>query len=265
MAAGAAAEGAGSAATAVALGRSVGGSTASSIDRGPFLGSRGGRRGGGVPRRSRHRTRWVTGESTTAPRSISPICACSSAGRNRLPEPAEDVVDDRLGDRDLLVAGEARRLEPDVGELVDQVAQRHAVLEGEADRGREGVHQARHGRALLGHLQEDLAGLAVGIQADGDVALVAGDVELVGDRLSARPGGDGGAASSPPPAPPRAVPVARRRAPASAPSSEVFLPGAERLAPLGAVAVDGDRLEPELPALEVDLLDLLGRWRPRAC
>ena len=56
----------------------------------------------------------------------------SSADRKREPEPAEDVVDDRLGDRDLLVAGEAGRLEPDVGELVDEVLERHAVLERQA-------------------------------------------------------------------------------------------------------------------------------------
>ncbi len=71
-----------------------------------------------------------------------------------------------------------------MGELVDQVAQRHAVLKGDADGGREGVHQTGDGGAFLGHLEEDFAGLAVVVQADGDVAFVAGDVELVGDRLA---------------------------------------------------------------------------------
>ena len=103
-------------------------------------------------------------------------------GEEARPEPAEDVVHEGLGDRDLLVAGEAARLEPDVGELVDEVAQRHAVLERDADGRREGVHQAADRGAFLGHLEEDLAGLAVRVEADGDVALVAGDVELVGDR-----------------------------------------------------------------------------------
>ena len=57
--------------------------------------------------------------------------------------------------------------------------------------------------AFLGHRDEQLARPAVGVQADGDVALVAGDVELVGDRLprvgqalAARLGGDGGAAAA---------------------------------------------------------------------
>src|SRR3989304_5486332 len=61
-------------------------------------------------------------------------------GQEAAAEPAEDVVHDRLGDRDLVVAGEAGRLEADVGELVDEVAQRHAVLERQADRRRERVH-----------------------------------------------------------------------------------------------------------------------------
>ena len=46
----------------------------------------------------------------------------------------------------------------------------------------EAVHQAGDGRAFFGHLDEDLAGFAVGIQAYDDVALVASDVELVGYR-----------------------------------------------------------------------------------
>ena len=72
------------------------------------------------------------------------------------------------------------------GGPLDQVAKRHAVLERHRHRRREGVHEARNGAAFLGHLQEDLAGLAVRVQPDGDVALVAGNVELVGDRGSLR-------------------------------------------------------------------------------
>ena len=52
---------------------------------------------------------------------------------------------DSLGDRDFRVAGEARRLEADVRELVDQVVERHAVLEGDAHGSGEGVHQAADG------------------------------------------------------------------------------------------------------------------------
>ena len=85
---------------------------------------------------------------------------------------------------------------------------------------------------------EDLAGRAVLVQADGDVALVAADRELVRDRralvgqLAAREraAAAGGFAS-----PPRPLVVA----------------GVERLGALAAVAVDRDGLEAELPRLDV--------------
>ena len=70
--------------------------------------------------------------------------------------------------------------------------ERDAVLEGERDGGGEGVHEAGDGGAFLGHADEDLAGLAVGVEADGDVALVSGEAELVGDARRARRAGDGG-------------------------------------------------------------------------
>src|SRR5450759_1383787 len=47
------------------------------------------------------------------------------------------------------------------------------------------------------------------------------------------------------------------------PDVALELAGAERLAPLAVVAVDGDRLEAQLPALKVDLLDLLDGRRLR--
>ena len=89
-----------------------------------------------------------------------------------------------LAMRDLRVPGEARRLEARVRELVDQELQRHAVLQRQRGRGGEAVHQAGDGRAFLGHGDEDLARRAVLVHADGDVALVAADRELVRDRLA---------------------------------------------------------------------------------
>ena len=115
--------------------------------RGPRGGRlRGPRRARRVPPRrtarapSRRRRTGTRPPGRRAPGSQgSPVVADQEAA----PEPAEDVVDDRLRDRDLAVAGEAGRLEPDVGELVHQVAERYAVLEGQADGGGERVHQAR--------------------------------------------------------------------------------------------------------------------------
>ena len=105
------------------------------------------------------------------------------AGDELHAQPAEDVVGDALGDRDVRVLGEPGRLEPAVGELVDEDLQRHAVLQADRDRRPEDVHQAADRRALLGHRDEQLAGPAVGVEADVDVALVTLDVELVGQAL----------------------------------------------------------------------------------
>ena len=110
-------------------------------------------------------------------------------------------------------------------------------------RGAEGVHQAADRGAFLGHRDEQLAGAAVGEEADGDVALVAVDVELVGDDSAACRAAVRGAA------------WARRRSRPRRVSPSVL--GGERLAFLRAVAVDRQGLEAELPAFEVRLGDVL--------
>ena len=96
-------------------------------------------------------------------------------------DPAEHVVHEGLGVADLLVAGPAGGLETGVGELFAQHLERHAVLQRERDGGGEGIHQAADGAAFFGHADEDFAGLAVGVEAYGDVALVPAETELVGD------------------------------------------------------------------------------------
>src|SRR6185312_9731094 len=93
-------------------------------------------------------------------------------GREADVQPAEQVIHDRRRDRDFLVAGEARRLEPRALELLDQDRERHAVLQRERDRGGERIHQAGDHRALFRHADEDLARRAILVEADGDVALV---------------------------------------------------------------------------------------------
>ena len=44
------------------------------------------------------------------------------------------------------------------------------------------VHQAADGAAFFRHLNEELARLAIFVEADRDVAFVAGDLEFVGQR-----------------------------------------------------------------------------------
>ena len=106
-------------------------------------------------------------------------------------EPAEDVVHQALRVANLLVARPARRLEARVRKLLAQHAQRNAVLQRERDRCGECIHQAGNRRTFLRHLDEDLARLAGGIEADRDVALVTRNRELVRDGGALLPAGDG--------------------------------------------------------------------------
>ena len=98
--------------------------------------------------------------------------------------PSEDVVHEALGERDLPVRRHALRLEPLVGELRDEALDGDAVLQGHADGRAEAVHQAADGRAFLGHGDEELARCTVLVHADGEVALVAGHVEVVGEAAA---------------------------------------------------------------------------------
>ncbi len=102
------------------------------------------------------------------------------AGEEADLDPAEEVIHDGFGVADLLVAGPAGGLEAGVGELFGEDPEGDAVLEGEGDGGGEGVHEAGDGGAFLGHADEDFAGAAVGVEADGDVAFVAADARTCG-------------------------------------------------------------------------------------
>ena len=97
------------------------------------------------------------------------------AGEEAELHPAEDVVHDGFGIADLLVAGPARGLETGVRELLAEQLQWLAMLQAHGDRRGEGIHEAGDGGALLGHADEDFARAAVGVKADGEVALVTSD------------------------------------------------------------------------------------------
>jgi len=109
--------------------------------------------------------------------------------------------------------------------------------------------------AFLGHLDENLTGPPVGVHADGDVAFVTADAELVGDRVAfdgklfalgageeftlnrfGFGGGDFGFLFV------------------------LLVPGGvERLGALGVVAIDGDSFEAKLPGLNVGVHDVFDR------
>lgn len=94
-------------------------------------------------------------------------------------KPTEDIVGNGLGVGDLMISGESRGLETRVAEFIDENLQGHPVLQGIGDSASEGVHETRHRGAFLGHVDEDLAGFSIRVQAYRDIALVAGDSELV--------------------------------------------------------------------------------------
>ena len=99
---------------------------------------------------------------------------------------AEHVVEDRGRRLDGVVAlHEASRLEAREGEGVDVFLQRHAVLQAERDRDGEVVHHRPEGRALLVHVDEDLAEAAVLVFAGAQVNLVPADDRLLGVALAA--------------------------------------------------------------------------------
>src|SRR6202012_1443225 len=112
------------------------------------------------------------------------------------------------------------------------------------DRGGEGVQHAAQRRALLADVgEEDLADRAVLVLAGGDVALVAADRELVGDRFAlAR----------------HLAPLGFRRLLRALGLDILALlrVGAQRLRRLRAVAVDRQRLRPASPAAGVGVGDV---------
>src|SRR5665811_78085 len=75
--------------------------------------------------------------------------------------------------------------EAQAGELLDERLEGYAVLQGDRDGDREGVHHSRKGRALLAEPQEDLPEPVVGIRTGGEIAFRATDPERRRDR---RPG-----------------------------------------------------------------------------
>ena len=124
------------------------------------------------------------------------------------------------------------------------------MLQRQRDCAGEAVHESGDGGAFLGHGDEDFAGVSARIEADGDVALVSAHVELVGDghALFFELVADG----------------SRRRVQVllldhGLYGSDSFVGGfggfrscgRERLRLLASVAIDSNRLQAELPSLDV--------------
>src|SRR5499427_10818604 len=177
-------------------------------------------------------------------------------------QPAEDVIHDRLGVADIGIAAPAAGFEAGMRELFAQQLERHAVLQADGDCAGEAVHEAADGGAFLGHGDEDLTRHAVFVKADGEIAFVSADVELVRDRqaLVGQTMTDGFRR--------RESGISRFFRPTLWDSHRRGLGAwlcrrrshrAEWLRLLGAVAVNGNRLEAELPCEDVGLHDLFDR------
>ena len=81
------------------------------------------------------------------------------------------------------IAGRSHRLETHAPESFHSILGGESVLQCQAESPAEALDEARESGAFLAHLDEDLAGLAVLEEADGEVALVTCYRELVGDRI----------------------------------------------------------------------------------
>ncbi len=182
-------------------------------------------------------------------------------------ESPEDVVDQAGGKPDVGIVGHARRLEAHVGEHVHERLEGHAVLEAVAHRDGEGVHDSRQCGALLGDLQEDLAGATVFELSDGDIAVAVGDPErerlgvaalrkLLANRFLDDDRLDDPLDSTLDDTADRALGVTCRT---FAELSAGLLLCRQRLTHLAVVAVDRHRLQSQAPSVEVELLDVFDR------
>ncbi len=101
------------------------------------------------------------------------------AGYELAAHPAEDIVDETFGERNILVGGHAGRLETGVAEFIDQRNQRHAILQRHRRAGADDIHQAADGAALLGHSDKQLTRLAILIQPHRQIPFVSRDGKFV--------------------------------------------------------------------------------------
>src|SRR6185503_17887121 len=175
---------------------------------------------------------------------------------------AEHVVEDRRGHLDRVVAlDHARRLEAGEGEGLDELLERHAVLQADRYRDGEVVHDAAEGCPFLVHVEEYLADPTVLVFAGAEIDLVPADDGLL--RVALAPLGQPLAAA-------RHFPLDDafhdplgddRRPGGGRHVHEVIVRGdvvaeshrRERLRKLGAVAIEGVGLEAKLPGQFVSL------------
>ena len=84
-------------------------------------------------------------------------------------EPAKQIIHERLGVADLLIAGPTTGLKSRVAKLVAENLERHSVLQSERHGRGQRVHEPGNGRSFLGHSDEHFSRSAVFVEAYCDV------------------------------------------------------------------------------------------------
>ena len=94
-----------------------------------------------------------------------------------------DVIQNALGLWDTGIGSRTGGFETHPLESTNRILNRQSVLQADREASTEALDQAGKRRAFLAHLDEDLSGAAIIEEADGEVALITGYREFMGDGL----------------------------------------------------------------------------------
>ena len=81
-------------------------------------------------------------------------------------QPAEDIINQALGERDISVRGHAGWLKSCMSEFIDQRYQRNSILQRHRSTGSDYVHKSSDGGSFFCHGDKQFARLTVIVQAD---------------------------------------------------------------------------------------------------
>ena len=98
-------------------------------------------------------------------------------------KPAENVVYQTLGRRNVRILRESKRLESRVRKLVYINAKRYSVLKTHRKSRRETIHETANRRTLFRHGDKQLANASVRIKTNGNITFVSAHIELVRDAV----------------------------------------------------------------------------------
>lgn len=131
---------------------------------------------------------WKSDDAKTAATLLTQRTGKSKLGAGainkvKLKKPG-DVINKAGGLRNIRVGRSAHRLKPHVLKSRDRLFNREAVLQTERECAAESLAHARECGAVFSNLDKYLARLAIGVHADGEIALMPANNKLVGDRAA---------------------------------------------------------------------------------